>query len=154
MRVGTLSKAAGSIGGFVVGPEVVINLLWNRARPQFFSTAMPEAAAAASLAALDIFQREPQRRQLLLEESHRLRTALQSQGWSVPDDATQIVPVLLGEPQTALECAEKLRDQGILAPPIRPPSVPVGESMLRISVSYAHAGAAINRLIDAMGAVR
>ena len=153
VRVGTLSKAAGSIGGFVAGPRTVIDLLWNRARPQFFSTAMPEPAAAASLAALDIFDSEPHRRHVLLDEARRLRAALRSQGWSVPNDPTQIVPVMLGSPRAALHCAQRLRDCGILAPPIRPPSVPVGESLLRVSVSYAHAGATIDRLIEAMAQV-
>lgn len=150
LRIGTLSKALGSAGGFVTGSHSLIRWLRNRARTQFFSTATPEAVAAASLAALRIVHDEPERRTRLLAESRRLQSALQSQGWRVADDESQIVPVVLGSPQRALGCAAQLRERGFLVPPIRPPAVPEGESLLRISVSFAHPRESIDKFIRAM----
>ena len=150
LRVGTMSKAFGSSGGFVTGDGDTIQWLRNRARTQFFSTAMPEPIAAASLAALAIIRDEPQRRIQLLANAKRLRAALQSQGWNVRDDPTQIVPVVVGAPQRAMACAAQLRERGFLAPAIRPPSVPEGESLLRISLSCVHKAETLDAFLSSM----
>ncbi len=91
IRMGTLSKGLGGIGGFICGRRVLIDWLTNRARAYVFSTAMPAAACAASLAALEIVRDEPQRRISLLAEAARLRTTLASQGWNVGESASQII---------------------------------------------------------------
>ncbi len=150
VRVGTLSKALGSIGGFVCGPQRLIDWLFNRARPYVFSTAPPEPAAAAAIAALQIVRNEPQRRLVLLERSARLRESLVAQGWFTGNSASQIIPVIIGAPQPTMQIATLLRERGLFVPGIRPPSVPKGQSLLRISLSYDHTDQHISELLDAL----
>ena len=151
IRVGTLSKALGCSGGFVAGSKKLIAWLYNRARPYVFSTAHPPANAAAATAALDIVEREPERRIALLERAKPLRAALRRQGWSIGRSDSQIIPVFLGDADVTMQLAMRLREQGLFVPGIRPPSVPPGESLLRISLSYGHTPAMIERLVTALG---
>lgn len=148
VHVGTLSKALGSFGGFVSGSANLISWLANRARGYVFSTAMPEAVAAATRQALRIVQEEPFRRQELLARSSLLREGLKSAGCPVGNSTSQIIPVILGEPQRVLAASEQLRQEGFFVPAIRPPSVPQGESLLRISLSYGHSPEQIEQLFQ------
>jgi 8-amino-7-oxononanoate synthase len=150
VRVGTLSKALGSIGGFVAGPRNLVDWLVNRARSYIFSTAVPEAVAAAGLRALELIQGEPNRRRDLLVKAGQLRTALRQQGWQVGDSESQIIPIFLVSPDATIRLAQALRDQGYFVPGIRPPSVPEGESLIRISLSYLHSDEQINGLQHAL----
>jgi 8-amino-7-oxononanoate synthase len=150
-RVGTLSKALGCAGGFVAGNRKLIAWLLNRARPYIFSTAHPPANAAAAIAALDIVEREPERRTSLLARATELRRSLAERGWNIGQSASQIIPIFVGDPQRAMSMAASLREQGLFVPAIRPPSVPTGESLLRISLSCGHTEEMIARLIEALG---
>jgi 8-amino-7-oxononanoate synthase len=150
IRVGTLSKALGGIGGFVAGSRSLIEWFVNRARPYVFSTASPPAAAAAALAALEIVVQEPERRTLLLERAAELRARLVEQGWNIGRSQSQIIPIVLGDVERAIALASALRRAGFLVPAIRPPTVPEGESCLRISLSYSHAPETIERLLAAL----
>lgn len=154
VRVGTLSKALGSVGGFVVGDRSLIEWLVNRARPYVFSTASPPACAAAALAALEIVQTEPHRRQELLAHAERLRASLTDQGWNVGASASQIVPVMVGDPVQAVQLADALRERGLVVPAIRPPTVPDGEACLRISLTCGHTPAMIDRLLNALSELK
>ena len=152
-RIGTLSKALGSLGGFVVGPAAVIEWLVNRARTYVFSTAPPECLAAAALAALQIVRDEPQRGQGLLSRAADLRRRLAAQGWQVLDSPSQIIPLIIGSPDRTMELAGRLLERGIYVPGIRPPTVPDGESLLRISLTCGHTPAMIDRLVEALASV-
>jgi 8-amino-7-oxononanoate synthase len=149
-RVGTLSKALGSSGGFVAGSQKLIDWLSNRARTYVFSTAMPEASAAATLAALEIVRTQPQRRSRLLELAAGLRKQLQASGLNVGQSQSQIIPVILGDPERTMRVANALRQRGFLVPGIRPPSVPVGQSLLRISVTWQHTDEQVAGLAQAI----
>lgn len=149
IHVGTLSKALGSHGGFVAGRRSLIQWLYNVARPYFFSTAAPAANAAAARAALRLIQSEPQRRQHLLNLASQLRAALAAAGWRAGGNG-QIVPIHVGDSHRTMRLADKLLDSGIYAPGIRPPSVPEGESLLRVSVSAAHTESDIERLLTTL----
>ena len=138
IRVGTLSKSFGSHGGFVVGSRRLVEYLSNRARTYVFSTAAPIAATTVALSALRMIREQPERRDRLRTIADRLRAELSKQGWRVPDVGTHIVPVTIGDPARTLEVASHLRDNGFWVPCIRPPSVPDGESLLRISLSSSH----------------
>jgi 8-amino-7-oxononanoate synthase len=145
LRMGTLSKALGSLGGFVAGPAPVIDLVRNRARPFIFTTAPTPADTAAALAALRIV-RSGEGRSLvarLRRNVDRIR----------PGHPTPIVPVVLGEEDAALEAAAALLDHGLLVPAIRPPTVPPGTSRLRVAVSAAHDDAQLDRLVAALDGV-
>ena len=150
VRVGTLSKAAGSIGGFVVGTRSLIEWIANRARTYVFSTAPPDAIAAAGLAGLRRIKEEPHRRTELLSRADQLRRRLIALGCDIGESASQIVPIMVGEPHAAMQFAASLRKSGFFVPGIRPPTVPEGESLLRISLSYAHTEVMIAALIEAV----
>lgn len=150
IRVGTLSKGLGSIGGFVAGSRSLIDWLANRARPYVFSTAMPEAMAAAGLAALEVVKSEPFRRQELLERAAALRERLAAAGLNIGRSQSQIIPVFLGSPARTMQAVADLRQAGFFVPGIRPPSVPEGESLLRISLSWLHAPEQLAKLEEVL----
>lgn len=152
--VGTLSKAIGLQGGFVTGSEALTDWLWNSARPQVFSTALPIPICAAAIAAFDLTEAEPERRDWLASNSQRVITVLREQGWNVPDEARgPVIPVLIGEEKETVRLATLLEQQEILVAAIRPPTVPHGTSRLRISLSYAHGEEGILSLISAMNSI-
>jgi 7-keto-8-aminopelargonate synthetase-like enzyme len=146
----TMSKAFGCAGGFVAGRRSLIDWLVNRARSYVFSTAHPPATYAAALAALDIIETHPQRRTALLETAATLRETLATQGWNLGHSTSQIIPIILGTPQRTMQASAALREQGLLVPGIRPPTVPAGQSLLRISLSYGHTEAMITRLVEGL----
>lgn len=154
VRVGTLSKALGCHGGFVAGNQSLIDYLSNCAGSYVYSTAAPAAASAAALAALKILRDQPQRRVRLAGISELVRNSLATQGWNIGRTVSHIVPVIVGEVTAAIEMAARLREQGIWAPCIRPPSVPPGNSLLRISLSSMHTDAMIEHLLDALAKLR
>jgi 8-amino-7-oxononanoate synthase len=151
IRIGTLSKALGSVGGFVAGSRVLVDGLVNRARPYVFSTAAPAAVAAAAMAAIDIVRDEPQRREQLLARAAAFRDTLRKAGWNVGDSKSQIVPLIVGESGQAVKISQHLRQCGFYVPAIRPPTVPEGEACLRISLTAAHSEAMIERLLHTLG---
>jgi len=138
ISTGTFSKALASEGGFVAGSATLIDYLVNTARSFIFSTAMPPAGAAVSLAALDIVRTEPQRRSTLMEHAAWLRDSLGRAGFDVANHPTQIVSLILGEPRTATAFSDRLMARGIFVTAIRPPTVPAGTSRLRISLMATH----------------
>ncbi len=145
VRVGTLSKALGSVGGFVAGSRRLIEWLANRARTYVFSTAMPAASAAAALSAIDIVETEPQRREILLARAHGLREELRRRGWNTGASTCQIIPIIVGEPRRALELSARLGARGLFVP-----AMPDGEACLRISLTTGHSEEMIEKLLEAL----
>ncbi len=150
IRMGTLSKALGGIGGFVAGSHELAELLRNRARALIYTTSLPPAAAAGALAALAVIRDEPWRREAVLARARQLRAALRASGLSVPDGSAAIVPVMIGDAEAALRVAAELLDEGILAPAIRPPTVPRGTSRLRLSLMATHSQEDMTRVAEAI----
>ena len=150
-RVGTLSKALGSIGGFVAGSRRLVDHLVNHAAALVYSTALPPAAVAAAGEALRVAQAEPHRRERVIESAGSLSSRLRELGWDVPIVAAPIVPVILGDADRAVALSSRLREEGLLAPAIRPPTVPRGTSRLRVSLSAAHTARDLAALVAAMG---
>jgi 8-amino-7-oxononanoate synthase len=142
VRVGTLSKTLGSLGGFVAGTRDVIDLLVNTARPFIFTTAPTPGDTAAALAALRIV-RSDEGRALI----HRLRTHVEA---VAPGHRSPIVPVILGDEAAALDASARLLEQGLLVPAIRPPTVAPGTSRLRVALSAAHTDEQVERLVKAL----
>ncbi|MEX2114550.1 MAG: 8-amino-7-oxononanoate synthase [Pirellulales bacterium] len=153
VRIGTLSKALGCSGGFVAGSRRLIEWLLNAARPYVFSTALAPPVAAAAIAALDVVRDEPSRRAELLGQAAELRTQLAACGWSLPNGSGQIIPLVASEAAQALAWSARLRAAGLLVPAIRPPSVPPGQSLLRVSLNWGHTPAMIDRLLEALAAL-
>ena len=149
--MGTLSKALGTAGAFVAGSATLIEFLTNRARAFIFTTGTPPAWAAATLEALRIVRDEPWRRERLYENARRLRRGLAAIGWNVDgaEDA-YVVPVVIGDTDETMRIGAVLREAGYLTGAVRPPTVPLGTSRLRLIVSAAHTEAHIDGLVRAL----
>ncbi len=154
LAVGTLSKALGTLGGFVTGRKAAMESLIQEGRTFIYTTALPPACAAAALAALRIIQREPARRARVLALADLVRAELRAMGFDCGDSASPIIPVVLGEAGAALAAAEFLKGRGLYIPAIRPPTVPRGAARLRISLMATHTDAQIERLLEGMRALR
>jgi len=142
LRMGTLSKALGSLGGFVAGPRRHVDLLRNRARPFIFTTAPTPADVAAALAAVRVVRSAEGDALVARLRAHvdRMR----------PGHPTPIVPVVIGAEAAAVAAAEGLLARGLLVPAIRPPTVPPGTSRLRVALSAAHEPEQVERLVAAL----
>ncbi|MBJ7306508.1 MAG: 8-amino-7-oxononanoate synthase [Acidimicrobiia bacterium] len=142
VQVGTLSKTLGALGGFVAGPTALVDLLVNRARTYIFTTAPSPADSAAALAAIEILQSD---------EGAALRDRLRSSVDRIrPNHTSPIIPIVLGDEAAALRASQQLLERGLLVPAIRPPTVPVGSSRLRVALSAAHTDEQIDALLDAL----
>lgn len=152
IRIGTLSKALGCLGGFVAGSSTLIEWLWNRVRTQIYSTALPPAVCAAAYVGLEIIQTEPQRRETLHELSQFVRQGLQQlPHLTVPAASSgPIIPVILADPVLTMQVAAELQQNGFLVAAIRPPTVPEGTSRLRISLSSAHQREDLERFLNVL----
>jgi 8-amino-7-oxononanoate synthase len=147
LRVGTLSKMLGSLGGFVAGPGRFVELLVNRARPYIFTTAPSPANAAAALAALGIV-RSPEgaaRRRRLIDLVTRVSDSVGVPGG--PEPRSPIVPVIIGDESRAVAASDHLLARGLWVPAIRPPTVPAGTSRLRVTLSAIHTDEQVDRLV-------
>lgn len=137
VQLGTLSKALGSVGGYVAGRKELIEYLVNYSRSFIFSTALSPADIGAALEALIIVKNEPLVVKQLNENTAYMANKLQSMGIEC-DDETPIFPIIVGDNERALSLAHELEARGIIITAIRPPTVPVGESRLRMTVTAAH----------------
>ena len=138
VHLGTCSKALGSLGGYVAGDRRLIDYLYNRSRSLIYSTALAPPVLGAIGAALEIVVQEPERRRYLKEESEKFRRGLSQAGLDTLGSETQIIPVLVGANGRTLEFAARLRQQGLMAVALRPPTVPPGKARVRFSLSAAH----------------
>ncbi len=150
VKVGTLSKALGSQGGFVCGSRRLVDWLINHARPYIFSTALAVPAASAARRAIRVIAEEPARRRHLLELATLLRERLRTAGWPETSSRCQIVPIVIGAARAAVALSRRLQEQGLLVPAIRPPSVSPGTARLRISLTAGHTEADVERLVTAL----
>jgi 7-keto-8-aminopelargonate synthetase-like enzyme len=148
VRVGTLSKTLGALGGFVAGSRDVVDLLVNRARSYIFSTAPTPADAAAALAALRIVRSAEGA--ALTGRLAALIDRMAEAGFAPPGHPSPIIPLVLGSEQAALNASAALLDDGLWVPAIRPPTVPVGTSRLRVTLSAAHSDEDVSRLLAAL----
>jgi 8-amino-7-oxononanoate synthase len=143
LRIGTLSKAIGTYGGYICASQPVIDLIRNRARTLIYSTGLPPATIAAAIAAVDLIEREPERLALPVTKARAFTRAA-----GLPQAQSAIVPVVIGKAEAALAASQLLEVEGYLAVAIRPPTVPEGTARLRLSFSAAHPDAEIARLAD------
>jgi 8-amino-7-oxononanoate synthase len=145
LQVGTFSKAFGSYGGYLAASHEVVDLLRSRARTQVYSTGLPPAAAAASLAALELIESSPELCRRPLENARRFSRAL---GLAEPTSA--IVPLVLGSEDRALKAMRDLEEDGFLAVAIRPPTVAPGTARVRFTFSAAHTDDDVDALAAAV----
>jgi 8-amino-7-oxononanoate synthase len=146
----TLGKAAGVFGAFVAAEDEVIETLMQRARSYIYTTATPPLLAHALLTSLDLIRAEEWRRIRLTGLIRQLKSSLRLRRWRLLLSDTAIQPVVIGGNEETVKAAMMLAEKGILVPAIRPPSVPAGQARLRISLSAAHSGEDLDRLVGAL----
>jgi 8-amino-7-oxononanoate synthase len=150
IRTGTLSKAIGCSGGFVAGPTVLIEWLTQYARSWIYSTAPPSAVLAAATRAVELASEMDLQRQQLGTRSLSLRESLRSLGFSTRFNATPIVPIYFQSPEEVLAISKRLIEAGFFVPAIRPPTVPRGTAMLRVSLTASHTDEDTQGLLEAL----
>ena len=152
VQLGTLGKALGAAGGFIAGPQVLVDYLVNAARSFIFSTAPTPAAAASARAGVELLQSaEGQaRRMRLFERVAQARAGLARLGWNCDAACGPILPLVLGAEEAALAAAAALRERGVFLPAIRYPTVARGEARLRLSLTAAHTAADVEGLLRAL----
>ncbi|QMU55932.1 MAG: 8-amino-7-oxononanoate synthase [Candidatus Mycalebacterium zealandia] len=149
VTMGTLSKAVGSTGGYIAGSKKLIEFIRNRARSFIFDTSPPASALAASLAAIEIIERDSAMRFHLWRMVDMFKTGLEKTGLEVLPSQSAIVPVLIGEPDDAMKFAAALRENGVYTPAVRPPSVPPGKCRIRASIMATHEKTHIEKAVKA-----
>ena len=151
--MGTFSKSLASVGGFIAGEERVINWVKHRARSLMFSAAPPPASVASVLKALEIIEREPERRERLWENTHFMAEGLRTLGFDTLDSSSPVIPVLAGEDTLAFVMAKRLHEEGVFVNPIVSPAVPPGRAMLRTSYMATHTREHLERALEAFAKV-
>ncbi|HWH92971.1 MAG TPA: 8-amino-7-oxononanoate synthase [Baekduia sp.] len=136
--IGTLGKALGAYGAFAACSAAMRDYLTNTARSLIFSTALPPPAVAAALAALEILQEHPEMVDRLQANAGVMRDELAREGFEVAGSCTQIVPLVVGDADLAMQVCEKALEAGVFAQAIRPPTVPAGTSRLRLALMATH----------------
>lgn len=154
LQLATLGKALGSYGAAVVGDTALIEHLAETARPYLYTTALPPAQAAATLAAVKLARKEHWRRERLVELAAQLRMRSEAHGFELLPSETPIQPLLCGDDASAVAMAAALEAQGFWVAAIRPPTVPAGQARLRITLSALHTPADVEALVDALAWAR
>src|SRR3989338_8420890 len=145
--MGTLSKALGSVGGYIAGRRILREYLVNRSREFIYTTAPAPAASAAALQAVKIVQKSPDLRDKLWRNIHSVREKLTELGFDLMGSEGPVIPVLIGGTKKVLEAKELLLKKGIFAPAIRPPTVSKGTDRIRISLMATHTKAHLEELV-------
>jgi 8-amino-7-oxononanoate synthase len=148
--VGTLGKSVGTFGAFVAGSEALIETLIQFSRSYIYTTAMPPAIAAATLASLQILRRENWRREKLQQLVGQFRRGAEQIGLSLMASTTPIQPLLINDDQKVMQVSLALSERGICVGAIRPPTVPSGSGRLRITFSASHSEEQVDQLLDAL----
>jgi len=147
--MGTFSKSMASVGGFIAGDATVIDYIKHRARTLIFSAAPPPASAAAALATLEIMDTEPERRELLWENTRFFAEGLRTLGFNTGESSTPVVPIVVGEDLTALRMVHRLQEEGVFVNCVLSPATPPGRALIRTSLMATHSQAQLSRALDA-----
>jgi 8-amino-7-oxononanoate synthase len=146
----TLGKGAGSFGAFVAGSNELIETLIQLARPYIYTTALPPAVAATTIASLDVIAEEAWRRDHLKSLIGYFKTEAALANIELMPSDTPIQPIVVGDAQKALDISAALQDQGVMVTAIRPPTVPEGTSRLRVTFSAEHTFEHLDKLLEAL----
>lgn len=148
--MGTLSKAIGSVGGYIAGSSDLIDYLKNRARSFIFDTSLPAGALTASIGAIKLIERQPSIRDDLNNNIQYIQDFLASSSFNYLKSVTPIIPIIIGDEEKALECSRFLLKNQIYVPAVRPPSVPKGQSRIRVTLMATHKKKHIDKIIKVM----
>lgn len=153
LLMGTFSKSLAAVGGFVAGPEHVIDYLRHHARAEIFSAAPPPASAGAVIAALGLVEREPERRQRLWENTRFMKRELALLGFDTGESASPVIPILVGRDETCFAMVGRLEQEGVFANPVVSPAVPPGRAMIRTSYMATHTRDHLERALEVLSRV-
>ena len=151
--MGTFSKSLAAVGGFVAGDRYVIEHIKHTARAEIFSAAPPPASMAAALKALEIVEREPERRKRLWENTEYMQRELTGLGFDTGHSSSPVIPILVGEDITAYKMTIRLGQEGVFVNPVVSPAVPPGRAMIRTSYMATHAREHLDRSLEALAEV-
>jgi 8-amino-7-oxononanoate synthase len=147
--MGTYSKSLASIGGFIAGSEKVVHYIKHFARALIFSASPPPASVAAVSAAIDIIDNEPERIERLWKNTRKMLMGLKDLGFQVGPSETPIIPVLVGDNETAFKMIMMLQEEGVFANVAVSPAVPEGKALIRTSYMATHTEEQLNRVLSA-----
>jgi 8-amino-7-oxononanoate synthase len=146
--MGTFSKSLASLGGFISGREDVVHYIKHHARALIFSAAITPASAASALAAIDVLEAEPERRERLWRNADRMKKGLRKIGYDTGNSDSVIVPVHVGEMINTFTFWRMLFDAGVFTNPVIPPAVPEGECLIRTSYMATHTDEELEKVLD------
>jgi 8-amino-7-oxononanoate synthase len=149
LLMGTFSKSLAAVGGFITAERYVIEHIKHNARSQIFSAAPPPASMAAAMKALEIVEREPERRKQLWENTKYMMCELGRLGFDTGDAASPVIPLMVGEDMRAYALAARLQDEGVFVNPVVAPAVPPGSAMIRTSYMATHTREHLDRALEA-----
>lgn len=147
--MGTFSKSLAAVGGFVVGDPDVINYIQHKARALIFTAAPPPASVGAVLAALDVIEAEPERRQHLWDNTRFMMTSLRAIGFDCGESETPVIPIVVGDDYLAFKMAKRLEEEGVFVNPVVSPACPPGRSLIRTSYMATHRREHLTRALEA-----
>ena len=153
IQVGTLSKAIGSLGGYVAGSRALIDFLYHRARPFLFSTSHPPSVAASCIAALDVLEEEPELIDRLWENTRFFKAGLRQLGFNTGLSESPITPVIVGEGARAMALSDRLFQKGVFAQGIAFPTVARDRARVRTIVTATHSREDLQYALDVFGQV-
>jgi 8-amino-7-oxononanoate synthase len=153
ITMGTFSKSFASLGGFIAGDEDVIHYVKHFSRELIFSASMPPASVASCLAALDIIETEPERRERLWAITHKMHREFRQLGFKIGTTQTPIIPIMIGDDLVAFRFWRELTDRGIFANPIVSPAVPKGQALIRTSYTATHTDAQLDFVLETFASV-
>lgn len=151
--MGTFSKSLATVGGFIAGQAHVVDYIRHHARSQIFSAAAPPGSVAAVLKALEILEREPDRRKQLWESTHFMKRELQGLGFDTGDSESPVIPIVVGDDLGAFTMARRLGEEGVFVNPIIAPAVPAGQAMIRTSYMATHEREHLEQALTAIAKV-
>jgi 8-amino-7-oxononanoate synthase len=146
--MGTFSKSIASLGGFVAGEGKVISYIKHFARSLIFSASITPASVATALTTVDIIQTEPDRRERLWKITKKMKSGFQAMGYDTGPTETPIIPVMVGNDETAFMLWKLLREDGIFANPVIYPAVPKGQALIRTSYSATHTDEELDTVLE------
>ncbi len=151
--MGTFSKSLATVGGFIAGDAYVVDYIRHHARSQIFSAATPPGAAAAVLKALEIVEREPDRRKHLWENTDFMKRELETLGFDTGSSESPVIPIIVGDDLTTFMMSKRLGEEGVFANPIVAPAVPQGQALIRTSYMATHKRDHLEQALTALAKV-
>ena len=146
--MGTYSKSLASIGGFIVSTKEVINYIKHHSRALIFSASPPPASVASVIAALEIIEQEPERRERLWENTRMMQKGFREMGYDIGVSDTPVVPVVVGDDLNAFAMTKRLQDEGVFVNPVVSPATPPGRALIRTSYMATHTPEQLDRVLS------